>query len=290
MNGWYPENLYRYRSTNTPHFVAELEQLKENRVWLSYLDTQNDPFEGCVSYRVQSYEEFTKLLGEYRSFLKQQFPTIDPLPKRISRQDFNLATLQCPLFHKEVRKLAVVSCFSKGWQNTLLWGHYADAFNGICLQFTASPLAKTDGPHFFPVQYWKDNPPHFTPVDYFLETRLSEFAKTLKENSSDFRHIANIAHEKAKLAATSKSFDWAYEEEFRLISYQGVPGYYRVGGMELTGVIFGPRAEASTYATVMDTLGEDYTYYKLDMKHNSYGYDRKPIYTPTQLEKLSASM
>lgn len=59
MNGWFPEKLFRYRGTTSKHFDEELEQLRDNRVWLNFLDTQNDPFEGCVSHRVGTYDEFT---------------------------------------------------------------------------------------------------------------------------------------------------------------------------------------------------------------------------------------
>lgn len=289
MNGWYPENLFRYRPTTSKHFADELEQLKENKVWLSFLNTQNDPFEGCISHRVNSYEEFCLKNKELREALLKRFPDDDILPATISEQEFNKCTNQSPQFHDKVLQQAVIACFSKGWQNTLLWGHYAEDFKGICLQFTANPLAEAEGPSFFPVQYWKEEPPEFLPFDFFVQTRLSVKLKELETSkctSNELRQtLLAVAHEKTKLALTSKSFDWVYEEEFRMLAFKKDPGYYRVPGMKLTSVIFGPRAEALTYSTVMDALGDDIQYFKMDLRPNSYSYERTPVYSPEQLSK-----
>lgn len=284
MNDWHPDKLFRYRSTTSEHFDKELQQLRKNKVWLNFLDTQNDPFEGCVSHRVNSYNDFALKNSELREALAKQFPDYELLPETISEQDFNACNIQSSLFHNYVREQIVVACFSKGWQNTLMWGHYTDAFKGICLQFTANPAAEVNGPLFFPVQYWKEEPPEFSPFDFFVQTRLPDSVTKLKESEHSLTNeqrrtinehcstIQDLAHEKAKLAATSKSFDWAYEEEFRMVSPSGVPKYYQVPGMKLTSVIFGPRAEAPTYSKVMDVLGDDINYFKMGLQENTYGY------------------
>ncbi|WP_170545249.1 DUF2971 domain-containing protein [Ruegeria arenilitoris] len=281
MNGWFPEKLFRYRGTTSKHFDEELEQLRDNRVWLNFLDTQNDPFEGCVSHRVGTYDEFTSKHRELRDLLAKEFPGFELLPETISEQDFNICNIQSPLFHETVRQQAVVASFSKGWQSTLMWGHYADAFKGICLQFTASPTAGVEGPPFFPVQYWKEEPPEFSSFDFFVQTRVAVSLSGLTE-SEQRTTIANLAYEKIKVAATSKSYDWVYEEEVRMASFLGVPGYYQVPGMKLTGVIFGPRVEAPTYSRVMNALGEGIDYFRMDLRANAYGYVLFPITTPAK--------
>lgn len=280
MNSWYPDELFRYRGVSSNHFGEELNQLRNNKVWLNFLDTQNDPFEGFVSHSVVSYEEFALRNRELRGMLAERYPNYELLPETVSEEEFNACNIQSPLFHEAVRRQAVVASFSKGWRNTLMWGHYGEAFKGICLKFTASPKARAkDLPPFFPVQYWKEGPPQLSSFDFFAQMHLS--AKVDEVEDGDARDfIQNIAHEKTKIAATSKSFDWAYEEEFRMASFWGVPGYFQVPGMKLTGVIFGPRAEAPTFHKVMDALGDGINYFKMTLQGNSYSYQLLRIFAP----------
>ena len=72
-------------------------------------------------------------------------------------------------------------CFSKNWQNPVLWGHYAEKHRGICLGF--------DMPHVPP-----------TKVDY-VKTRIPK------------PQVFDEAFMK-KLLLT-KFIHWAYEEEYR---------------------------------------------------------------------------
>ena len=280
MNGWYPDKLFRYRRINTSYFDDELKHLRENKVWLNFLHTQNDPFEGCVSNSVISYDYFLLRNKELREALKKNFPDLDPdlLPETIPRCHFDEYNLHSPCFHEKVRKRAVVASFSKVWQNTLMWGHYADGFKGICLEFTASPTVEVDGrPPFFPVQYWTEKPPEFSPFDFFVQMHLSAGVERLEE-SKNRNALENLAHEKIKLAATSKSFDWAYEQEFRMLSFIGEPGYYQVPGMKLTSIIFGPLEEGKDHSKIIDIFGQEISYSKMKLDENAYRYQLADYY------------
>lgn len=79
-------------------------------------------------------------------------------------------------------------------QSILLWSHYAEAHTGICLGFSTH---KTDFGEAMEVHYSKD----LATVDFF-----------------DREHETNL-----RAMALTKSDEWRYEHEFRLVSQEPTP-------------------------------------------------------------------
>lgn len=92
---------------------------------------------------------------------------------------------------KSKRKEYKLSCFSKYNDQTLMWSHYADKHNGICIGFN------------FPHRY--DDKFILCPVKYIKEL------KELDCNADTHRVILYWL--------TNKSINWEYEGEFRAISH-----------------------------------------------------------------------
>lgn len=92
---------------------------------------------------------------------------------------------------------------SKAIENTLMWAHYANCHKGICVQYE---LGKKD----------------FTTnqTEYATVTRLMRIKYT---NPSIESEVLNFADPETKLNAriafASKSIDWQYEHEVRMIAY-----------------------------------------------------------------------
>lgn len=139
----------RYVPMRFFHFLNEefgLKVLKERRLKIARIMELNDPFE---------------LLGVDLSDCNH-------------RRIFNETK-------ETLSKSNGLLCFSKNWQNPVLWGHYANKHRGICLGF--------DMPHGLP-----------TKVDY-VKTRFTS------------PPVLDEAFMK-KLLVT-KFIHWAYEEEYR---------------------------------------------------------------------------
>lgn len=88
------------------HFVNDhygLEDLRSRRLKISRIAELNDPFE---------------------------FLGVD-----LSDRDFRKALKKTKA---DISETKGILCFSKGWRNPLLWGHYADKHKGICLGFEVS--------------------------------------------------------------------------------------------------------------------------------------------------------
>lgn len=131
------------------HFLREtdaLDDIRRKRIKLSEIDKLNDPFElWCSS------------AGDYRA-----------------RRDLRV-------WKKEVAKQFGILCFSRSWQNTVLWSHYAANHRGICLGF------EVDDQYLRPITYVKERLP--------LSVPITEAA------------IQQLLYTKYK--------DWSYEEELR---------------------------------------------------------------------------
>ncbi len=92
-----------------------------------------------------------------------------------------------------------VFSLSRKWSSSLMWSHYASAHTGFCVGF--------DRNHAFFQQALgrKDKSTIFAPVQYSTKRPLVEFRPLEKPD--------------ARRIALTKSIDWAYEEEERLIAF-----------------------------------------------------------------------
>ncbi len=130
-----------------------IEAIKSRRLKISRLADMNDPFE---------------LLG---------LNLADPADRRAWSRT-----------RKELDKTKGVLCFSRNWDNPVLWSHYADRHRGICLSFHVPDRL-------------------LLPVRYEAKRLPSQFAG---------RRLAGTLNEEfMKQILTTKFADWKYEDEVR---------------------------------------------------------------------------
>ena len=96
--------------------------------------------------------------------------------------------------------------------NLLMWSHYADCHRGICIEFKTT-VGTLFGCDLLDVVYAPDYP---------------------KLNVCDKPDVEFV-----KQCVRTKSVDWAYEEEWRIIYTETGPQSFRPEDEELRGVIFG---------------------------------------------------
>ena len=130
-----------------------LDNLKKKRIKISRLSDLNDPFELAVD-----------------------------LPKREDRNAFNKLKAQ-------LNSKRGVICFSKAWENPVLWSHYADKHKGICLGF--------DVPDDMLVE-----------INYTRKRLVVDIEKLLDRNALNQTTIKIL---------TTKFEDWRYEDEVRFL-------------------------------------------------------------------------
>lgn len=130
--------------------------------------------------------------------------------------------------HAQIDKIkrSSVCCFSRVNDNLLLWAHYANKHLGACLVFDNTVLDKfenipTDNLTQVIVEY-----KNFEPANYFKDQILA--LKTL---------------------FGTKSADWSYEEEFRLILL-AQEGLFKFKPNFLKGIIFGLKVSDQEIARI----------------------------------------
>ena len=133
---------------------------------------------------------------------------------------------------RDVRKLGVV-CLSEVDDSLLMWSHYADSHHGFCIEFERdehNDLGNSE--QCLPVVYQKEFP-----------------AFTLDE-IEDKKATARIL--------TTKSEEWAYEKEWRMITKKDISMIQLPG--KITGVIFGSRMEPNERHRIGALLGPSVNY------------------------------
>jgi len=185
--------LYRYRSlglsTDANIFAnqqlqREVGALLNGYVYCSTYKKMNDPMEGL--YHATSKATMHR---EYNSFVSQL----------------------------KTEKLSIgIASFSETWDNELMWAHYADGFQGMCICYLMSDLINeiTDEHSFSRIAY--GNKPH--------HLNLS----ALKDEQ-----------DRARAVLSTKHLSWAYEREWRIFAPQ--PGPVRHGREAIKSVFLGAR-------------------------------------------------
>lgn len=203
------------------------------------------------------------------------------------------------LYLKELERLLYpnwyVACFMDTYQNSSVWGHYGDGHRGVCLIFDAVQTlggdqalmltrAGADNSHdndvtpsllaFRPVQYHKTRPE----IEFFFTiNRLSKQTLLKQWFTDDDGRLSRCA---SRLTATgnagewrqaywdgffrnitSKSNDWRYESESRLVVYgdcgtfgkrKGRPFKYSL--RSLKGIIFGVATADNDKVKIVDII------------------------------------
>ena len=118
-----------------------------------------------------------------------------------------------PFLENFLSKLTV-TCFSaSGWDNQLMWSHYANSYSGICVEYDFEKMDKFIG-FMYPVTYSS-----VRPTVSFKDLGLTEFKKD--ENGNLITDEVNISAIFSYLLAKNKC--WSYEEEWRIINVEGEP-------------------------------------------------------------------
>ncbi len=167
-----PTWLYRFRSLSgrrkigllsEPKLELELQALEQGQIFCATYRKMNDPMEG-----------FYRTSGLLRT--KEGY------------DDFSRAVLN--------EKLNIgIASFTESWRNEIMWAHYADGFQGICIVYKFEKLvANLDADFSLSKISYLDQP-------YYLNGQSSR---------SGNNH--------AKAILSTKNLKWAYEREWRLFA------------------------------------------------------------------------
>jgi hypothetical protein len=111
-----------------------------------------------------------------------------------------------------------VLCLSEHRDHILLWSHYADSHRGVCFGFSVA-----DDPLF-----------------------AQEIAKVAYENNYPrYDYFDQASQDAGRIAFATKSPQWSYEAEWRIIRVHTGPGAYQFAPGTLRDVILGSEISKS---------------------------------------------
>ena len=219
----------------------------------------------------------------------------DAIPTEILRQNIQLVLCDFPnIYLKEIENLLWfnwrTACFMTHYHNSSAWGHYAAGHKGACLIFES---AERDGSHQLELRESADIPARkfrevvyggkLNEVDFFrsigrstveqlrelwytdTEGNISECAAHLPRDG-EIDNENTIAWRKQYWGSfyrdiTSKTKDWKYEQEWRLILDDRSGGFDEEKGCKLTydfnslkGIIFGIGASDEDISRVVKII------------------------------------
>lgn len=199
-----PKVLYRYR------FGSEwdIKNLTEGSIWLSTLKEYNDPFENRIYidfkaiaddliHKNTELVEMMRLrhIDQHNPIYKQYIDSVMSIGKKILEE---LGMKRNRLF---------TACFSETKSSILMWAHYANAHKGFCIGYEFKDLFNKFDINILPITYSDD----FLKIDSF-----------------------DTFHDHHKIfikACKTKSKEWSYEKEWRLL------GEYRINEPYQQGMI-----------------------------------------------------
>lgn len=222
-----PKYLYRYCAWNDR---AKLLLLR-NAFYLPSPIDFNDPFDCLPPIEVKVNARVLKrAAAQWSSHLKQRLGTgAYVVPTRnIVKAAIDGLCFDYNEFIRDVKSAAKVLCFTEVRNNLLMWSHYAAGHTGICLRMRISdtgPLAMVQN-----VQY-SNVLPHLNPRKHTEKDIL--FAATL-----------------------SKSKQWIYEKEWRLVLPNHRDTELPFPASDLVAVIIGCRMGSTAKRELFSILAE----------------------------------
>jgi len=224
-----PSVLYKYQRVNANSLV----NLKTHAIYMASPLGFNDPYDcalGSVMHEVTDSE-----LDRIVSYCAKQVDVPVSIKQQLS--SFNKIDLKAVFLKgsksaieqqvQQFLKRNGVACFTERKDNLLMWAHYGGCYKGFCLEFRT---------HFYPFNKMRM-------VQYTPEIPHINIASCLIEN--DFDHITDLY--------CTKSADWQYEKEWRLIHQEAETSYiYPVEA--LRAVYFGPNIDMKDVDTIASIL------------------------------------
>ena len=113
-----------------------------------------------------------------------------------------------PFIKEFLSKLTVVCFSASGWDNQLMWAHYANSYSGICVEYDFEKMNKFIG-FMYPVKYSCDRPT-LTLRDLGIDKFETDESGKLKTVEPDMSAILSYM--------LSKNKCWEYEDEWRIIN------------------------------------------------------------------------
>jgi hypothetical protein len=182
-----------------PISFSLVKTLLYKEVWFSSLKSFNDPFE--AEFKIKStggeLDEYAHYF--YSTYMDYQGEPLNYVMMKYHENPEYLFKDLKDTYRDFLDERYGVSCFSRKYNNILMWSHYADSHKGVCLVFNKQKLYEN---------FKKNEIKIFEPEDIYTD-KLIEVKTSFTHKKATFDNSDVVIQKKSKL--------WEYEEEVRFI-------------------------------------------------------------------------
>lgn len=221
-----PSFFYRYYPINDENKIFIEKIFTHNELYFPSPKKFNDPFDSRnpVSYE-GTVAEWEKYIGDR---IDKYFPNLTKEQKKIKINELAQKASNSSIFDSfpdsYIDEMGVF-CMSEKNDNILMWSHYTDGHKGICLEFKSIA-----------------NKPFFV-----IAQKMKYESKYSKPNM-----LRSSPEETMQAILLTKSKDWKYEKEWRIINHDNGPGVYNFPAELLTSVILGCSIPEENKSLIID--------------------------------------
>ena len=159
-----------------------------------------------------------------------------------------------------------VSCFSaSGWNNQLMWSHYANSYTGICVEYDFEKIKDFIG-FVHPVSYTTVRPTLSMADLGIAAVDLKSKDRLVKEDVDVERIISYLC---------CKNKCWQYEDEWRIINIgeENTPQFIKLPCVK--SITFGPNVDSLCKRLLLEVCkSKGISCYDLRLNHENYGVER----------------
>ena len=267
------------------HIIAQRKAMhKENLSFVSFLSTYLNQVFNKLPKNVKALfnKESIKIFGALISSLENTEITEENL-KCVAGFDKQLETLKkvilemqndkyIPAFKKFLSTMTI-SCFSaSGWQNALMWSHYANSYAGFCVEYDFNKITNFIG-FVEKIKYSSTRP-----TISLKDVGISGLQYVEKEDGTKNAEIVytEINLEKILEYITVKDTCWKYEEEWRIINIGEPNTPYFIEMPEIKSITLGVNIDYLCKQLLWDVCKEkNIPCYELVLDSENFSIDRK---------------
>jgi hypothetical protein len=224
-----PSSFYKYRSMSGDAAARTEEIVLGNEIYFARPSSFNDPFDLRPSFSLaatpeRQREDFIRMSRKFEPHLSEeerQAAAQLVMETSLSTENIQATTDGIQAMHNMAMNEIGVCCVSASRADVLMWSHYADAHRGVCLEFDGNGKLMA---HAQQISYSEVR----VPINSYEDSQDQMTTKSL----------------------LTKSAQWKYEDEWRLIRYAKGPGKVKFRPENLTGIIVGAQADRSVLEAV----------------------------------------
>lgn len=220
--------LYKYRPFNK----NTLKLILEGELFFSKPKDFNDPFDSYIDEIIEGTDDD---FNQYLKRIMKNDQNINDIMKRIKNKEINFINF---LEKNKSQNYFNIFCFSRNYNNILMWSHYADEHKGICIGFNISHVDENSL-----TLKCKENYIDINKTKGF--NNLPVFHVVYSKERPVPYNIIKSKHQELRDFIYSKSIDWKYEEEYRIVLQDDVllSNPVKIELNEIKEIIFGLRMD-----------------------------------------------